>query len=136
MNILNNHHLRFAHSTVVFFHPKLSFAICLCLYYHLLSVHGLSCSVLLHLSISLCVFPFFAFPLVPILKFSVEVLNQSIYYQSSKTLKYMRSSVTSLSLSLVFFFFLRGTVNVLSLLISSMFVRVKKYSVFSPYGRF
>jgi hypothetical protein len=25
------HHLRFVHSTVVFLHPKLSFAICLCL---------------------------------------------------------------------------------------------------------
>jgi hypothetical protein len=36
---------------VVFLHPKLSFAICLCLQYPLLSVHGLSCSVLLHISL-------------------------------------------------------------------------------------
>jgi hypothetical protein len=27
----NKFHLRFVHSTVVFLHPKLSFAICLCL---------------------------------------------------------------------------------------------------------
>jgi hypothetical protein len=66
-------HLRFVHSTVVFLHPKLSFAICLCLWYPLLSVHSLSCSVLLHLSIFRWVFPFFAFPLVSILKFSVAV---------------------------------------------------------------
>jgi hypothetical protein len=70
----NHHHrLRFVHSTVGFLHPKLSFVICLCLWYSPLSVHGLSCSVLLHLSISLWVFPFFALCLVPNLKFSVTV---------------------------------------------------------------
>jgi hypothetical protein len=29
-NIYIYHHLRFVHSTVLFLHPKLSFAICLC----------------------------------------------------------------------------------------------------------